>query len=104
MSKPIFYYDKRSPPVRSIFLLIGALKLDVECVHIDLLKGEHVGEEFVKVRPRIANVIPQSVLLLSISRFSPDQPTTHGSRLEGWRHHSHRQPRDSYLLGGEIWR
>lgn len=49
MVKPILYVDKRSPPVRSIFLLIEALKLDLDYVNIDLFKAEHLNKEFVKV-------------------------------------------------------
>lgn len=47
--KPILYFDKRSPPVRSVFMLIGALKLDLDYKPIDLIKGEQMHEEFLKV-------------------------------------------------------
>lgn len=49
-TKPIFFYDKRSPPVRSIFLLIEALKIDIELKEINLFAGEHLSPAFVAVR------------------------------------------------------
>lgn len=48
-SKPVFYYDNRSPPVRSIRLLIAALQIDVTEKEIDLFTGEHMKEEYLKV-------------------------------------------------------
>lgn len=47
--KPEFYFDRRSPPVRSVFLLIEALGIQVNCIPIDLAKGEHLSENFIKV-------------------------------------------------------
>lgn len=51
--KPIFYFDNRSPPVRSIRLLKEALKIDLVEKNIDLFKGEHLSEEFIKVMSKI---------------------------------------------------
>lgn len=47
--KPILFYDEISPPVRSVLLLIKALKIDVDLDYIDLFKRGHLTEEFVKV-------------------------------------------------------
>lgn len=47
--KPILYYDDISPPVRSILLFISALDIDVEYKQVDLVKREHLNEEFIKV-------------------------------------------------------
>lgn len=47
--KPELYFDKRSPPVRSVLLLIEALGLDVQKNAIDLAKGEHLSESYLKV-------------------------------------------------------
>lgn len=47
--KPILYYDDRSPPVRSILLLIKALNIDLEYQFVDLFKGKHLDPEFLKV-------------------------------------------------------
>lgn len=47
--KPDFYFDRRSPPVRSVLLLIEAFGIDVDYKPIDLGKGEHLSEHFVKV-------------------------------------------------------
>lgn len=43
------YLDRRSPPVRSVLLLIEALGIEVDEKLIDLSKGEHVQEDFLKV-------------------------------------------------------
>lgn len=47
--KPIFYFDNRSPPVRTIRLLKESLKIDMVEKHIDLFKGEHLSEDYLKV-------------------------------------------------------
>lgn len=52
--KPELYLDKRSPPVRSVLLLIEALKIDVEQRFIDLSKGEHMHADFLKVNSVIS--------------------------------------------------
>lgn len=39
-----------SPPVRSVYMVIEALKIrDVEYVDVNLLEGSHLKEEFLKV-------------------------------------------------------
>lgn len=45
----ILYYDERSPPVRSVLLLIDALKIDVIQKKVDLFRGEHRSPEFLNV-------------------------------------------------------
>ncbi|XP_031620849.1 glutathione S-transferase E14-like [Contarinia nasturtii] len=47
--KPELYLDRRSPPVRSVLMLIQALGIEVEEKIIDLSKGEHFGESFLKI-------------------------------------------------------
>lgn len=47
--KPLLYLDKRSPPVRSVLLLIEALGIDVEERSVDLSRGEHLSESYLKV-------------------------------------------------------
>lgn len=47
--KPELYFDRRSPPVRSVLLLIETLGVEVDEMQIDLQKGEHLSESFVKV-------------------------------------------------------
>lgn len=47
--KPELYFDRRSPPVRSVLLLIEALGIEVDHKPIDLAKGEHRSDSFVKV-------------------------------------------------------
>lgn len=48
---PILYFDKRSPPVRSVLLLIQALEIPMEYKLIDLFKVEHLKQEFLNVNP-----------------------------------------------------
>lgn len=48
--KPELYADRRSPPVRSVLLLVEALGIDVNEKPIDLAKGEHYSPELLKVR------------------------------------------------------
>lgn len=47
--KPVFYFDNRSPPVRTIRLLKEALKIELVEKQIDLFKGEHLSEDYLKV-------------------------------------------------------
>lgn len=42
-----------SPPVRSVYMVIEALKIrDVEYVDVNLLEGSHLKEEFLKMNPQ----------------------------------------------------
>lgn len=50
-SIPLLYFDNRSPPVRSVLLLINALELSIEYKEIDLFKVQHLSEEFLKINP-----------------------------------------------------
>lgn len=50
ISKPILYCDNRSPPVRSVLLLVEELKLDIEIKNIDLFKKEHLTPDYLKVK------------------------------------------------------
>lgn len=47
--RPELYLDKRSPPVRSVLLLIEALGLEIERKPIDLQKGEHLSKNYLEV-------------------------------------------------------
>lgn len=47
--KPILYADDRSPPVRSVLMLIAELDVDVEIKNIDLFKREHLRPDFLEV-------------------------------------------------------
>lgn len=49
MSKPILYYDDRSPPVRSCLMLIKMLDIDVEMRYVDLFKGAQFEKQFLAV-------------------------------------------------------
>lgn len=49
MSRPIVYHTEASPPSRAVRLAAAAIGLDVDVRHIDLLAGEHLKEEFLKV-------------------------------------------------------
>ncbi|KAH8407624.1 hypothetical protein KR222_008249, partial [Zaprionus bogoriensis] len=52
MSKPILYYDDRSPPVRSCLMLIKMLGIEVELRYVDLFKGAQFAPEFLALNPQ----------------------------------------------------
>ncbi|XP_030380472.1 glutathione S-transferase 1-like [Scaptodrosophila lebanonensis] len=52
MSKIVLYGIDLSPPVRACLLTLKALELDFEYKEVDLLKGEHMTEEFLKKNPQ----------------------------------------------------
>ncbi|EDW01760.1 glutathione S-transferase E14 [Drosophila grimshawi] len=52
MSKPILYYDDRSPPVRSCLMLIKMLNIDVELRYVDLFKGAQFEKQFLTLNPQ----------------------------------------------------
>lgn len=47
--KPVLYYDQRSPPVRSVLMLLKLLDIEVDLKFIDLFKGEQLKPEFKEV-------------------------------------------------------
>lgn len=47
--KLVLYYDQRSPPVRSVLMLLKILNIDVNLKFIDLFKGEQLKPEFKEV-------------------------------------------------------
>ncbi|EDX08611.1 GD24922 [Drosophila simulans] len=52
MSKPALYYATLSPPSRAVLLTAKAIGLDLELRPINLLKGEHLTPEFLKLNPQ----------------------------------------------------
>ncbi|KAM8711781.1 hypothetical protein ACLKA7_012311 [Drosophila subpalustris] len=52
MSKPALYYATLSPPSRAVLLTAKAIGLELELRPINLLKGEHLTPEFVKMNPQ----------------------------------------------------
>ncbi|XP_075167802.1 glutathione S transferase E14 [Haematobia irritans] len=48
--KPVLYYDERSPPVRSVLMLIKILDIEVDLQSVDLFKREQMKPEFVEVK------------------------------------------------------
>lgn len=63
------YYTAISPPSRAALLGIRNLALPVEIINVDLLKGEHLREDFLKLNP--AHQVPVLVdekFVLSESR------------------------------------
>jgi glutathione S-transferase len=49
MVKPILYTATLSPPGRAVVMTARAIGLDIEIKPINLLAGEHMTEEFLKV-------------------------------------------------------
>uniref|UniRef100_A0A1B0GLT1 glutathione transferase n=1 Tax=Lutzomyia longipalpis TaxID=7200 RepID=A0A1B0GLT1_LUTLO len=46
------YYMPISAPARAVLLTIRSLKLDVEIINIDILKGEQLTPEFISMNPQ----------------------------------------------------
>ncbi|XP_034477552.1 glutathione S-transferase E14 [Drosophila innubila] len=65
MSKPILYYDDRSPPVRSCLMLIKMLNIDVELRFVDLFRGEQFEKEYLALNPQhsVPTLIHDEVIL-----------------------------------------
>jgi glutathione S-transferase len=49
MVKPILYTATLSPPGRAVVMTARAIGLDIEIKPINLLAGEHMTEDFLKV-------------------------------------------------------
>lgn len=49
MGKIVFYYTLLSPPSRAVLLTGKALGIEFDLKNIDLIKGEHLSDEFKKV-------------------------------------------------------
>lgn len=49
--KPILYYDVISPQARCCYILTKILGIDIDLRPLELIKGEHFSEEYVKVNP-----------------------------------------------------
>ena len=48
-NKPTLYYNVISPPCRSVLLTAAALGIELELKEINLVAGEHLTAEFIKV-------------------------------------------------------
>ncbi|KAI8117138.1 Glutathione S-transferase E14 [Lucilia cuprina] len=57
--KPVLYYDQRSPPVRSVLMLLKILNIEVDLKFIDLFKGEQLKPTFKELNP--AHTVPTLV-------------------------------------------
>ncbi|XP_065368898.1 uncharacterized protein GstE14 [Calliphora vicina] len=57
--KLVLYYDQRSPPVRSVLMLLKILKIDLDLKFIDLFKGEQLKPDFKELNP--AHTVPTLV-------------------------------------------
>ncbi|XP_065366984.1 glutathione S-transferase 1 [Calliphora vicina] len=52
MTKPILYMATLSPPSRAVMLTAKEIGLELEYKPINLLKGEHLTPEFIKMNPQ----------------------------------------------------
>ncbi|KAF6201957.1 hypothetical protein GE061_004353 [Apolygus lucorum] len=50
--KPDFYYFPPSPPCRLVMMAAAVLKVDMNMKTIDLMKGEQLTPEFLKINPQ----------------------------------------------------
>lgn len=57
--KIVFYYTLLSPPSRAVLLTGNALGIQFDLKNVDLIKGEHLSEEFKKVND-FTNKEPQN--------------------------------------------
>ncbi|KAM7342803.1 glutathione S-transferase E14-like [Cochliomyia hominivorax] len=57
--KPVLYCDQRSPPVRSVLILLKLLDIEVDLKFIDLFKGEQLKPTFKEINP--AHTVPTLV-------------------------------------------
>lgn len=48
---PTLYYIQAGPPSRTVLLTIRNCDLNVELKPVDMLKGEHMSEELLKINP-----------------------------------------------------
>ncbi|KAJ8924597.1 hypothetical protein NQ315_000747 [Exocentrus adspersus] len=48
---PKLYIDKLSPPCRAVLMCGRAIGLDLDIVEVNLLEGEHLKPEFIKLNP-----------------------------------------------------
>lgn len=79
---PTLYYDDRSPPVRSVLLLIKALDIKLDYQFVNLFKGAHLRPDFLKVSIR-ADLIHfistnRSLLLFQLSPLHTVPVLKHG--------------------------
>lgn len=52
MSKPILYYSLLSVPVRAVLLTAKEIGLELELREIDILNGQQLTEEYIKINPQ----------------------------------------------------
>jgi len=52
MGKIVFYYTLLSPPSRAVLLTGKALGIEFDLRNVDLIKGEHLSDEFKKLNPQ----------------------------------------------------
>lgn len=50
-NKPVLYYVDLSPPSRSVLLTAAAIGVELELKIVNLLAGDHLTPEFLKVSP-----------------------------------------------------
>lgn len=74
-----FYYLPYSPPCRSVLLLAELLGLELNLKSVDLLAGEHLKPEFLKVSWWKLVFVVTDFSLLGASAHQPDQIDRHRS-------------------------
>merc|ERR1739838_1262583 len=67
-----FYWDPVSPPSRCVHMTLKALGEKLVAKHLDLFKGEHKTEEYLKINP--AGKVPAIKCLTSRCRRAAPSP------------------------------
>lgn len=52
MLRPILYFGKWSPPSSAVRMTAKAIGLDLNLHEINLLKKEHISEDYLKINPQ----------------------------------------------------
>lgn len=52
-----FYYLPASAPCRSVQMVAKAVGVELNCKYLDLMSGEHLKPEFIKVRTKFLEML-----------------------------------------------
>lgn len=90
------YINKLSPPARACMMTAKVLGLDVDYKELDLIRGDHKKEEFLKVLCML--YVEKKLLLIYV-----DQLSTYGAHINGRRFSSVGKRRYKHVFGDSLW-